>query len=153
MAAPKTTTIPPERRAEIIKHVLQEVAGGRAVSRILREDAGMPCRSTWWNWYFSDQNLVDKVALARANGVESIVDEALDIADTPEIGKVETDDGEKVVVRTEDMLGHRKLRVETRLKYAQMIAPRKYGSKIDLTTGGDPLNIQIVRHADDPHPE
>jgi hypothetical protein len=128
----------PEARETIITHVLAELSGGRAVSRILREDDGMPDQATFWRWHFEDEELRGKVAHARENGVESVMDEALAIADTQEMGVIVTDDGEKTTTRKEDMLGHRKLRVETRFKYAQMIAPRKYGPRTLL--GSDPDN-------------
>lgn len=138
MGATKATYTAKERD-KIAAHVLAELAGGRAVSRILREDKGMPCRTTWWNWYFNDDVLMNKVARARENGADALMDETLDIADEQEMGEIVTDDGEKVTTRKEDMLGHRKLRIETRHKYAQMIAPRKYGPKLDLTSGGEKI--------------
>jgi hypothetical protein len=136
MAATKATYSPKERE-RIIGHVLTELAGGRAVSRVLADDKGMPAAATFWNWYFADADLMEKVARARENGVEAIMDETLAIADQQEVGEIVTNDGEKTTTRKEDMLGHRKLRIETRHKYAQMIAPRKYGPKLDLTSGGE----------------
>jgi transposase-like protein len=138
-----------EERATIVSHVLAELSGGRAVSRILREDDGMPDQATFWRWHLDDEDLRGKVAQARANGVESVMDEALAIADVQEMGETITEepimvDGKPLEgvtarkVKTEDMLGHRKLRVETRFKYAQMIAPRKYGPRTLL--GSDPDN-------------
>lgn len=138
-----------EQRAEIISHVLAELSGGRAVSRILREDEAMPDQATFWRWHFEDADLREKVARARENGVESVMDEALSIADVQEMGEVITEEPIMVEgrplegvtarkVKTEDMLGHRKLRVETRFKYAQMIAPRKYGPRTLI--GSDPEN-------------
>jgi hypothetical protein len=138
-----------DEREAIVAHVLAELSGGRAVSRILRDDEGMPDQATFWRWHFADEDLRGKVARARENGVESVMDEALAIADTQEMGEIVTEepimvDGRPLdgvtarKVKTEDMLGHRKLRVETRFKYAQMIAPRKYGPRTLI--GSDPEN-------------
>lgn len=125
-------------RESIIEHVLAELSSGRAVSRILREDEGMPAARTFWNWHYSDQTLMQKVAHAREAGVEALMDQTVDIADTHEKGVVRTikPDG-TIEEREEDMLGHRKLRIDARHKYAQMIAPRKYGAKLDITSGGE----------------
>lgn len=141
MARPISTSYSDEQREAIISHVLAELSGGRSIARILREDDGMPAQSQFWRWHFESVELQEKVARARENGVECLMDEALDIADTPQIGEVITEDDDKRTVRTEDMLGHRKLRIEVRHKYAQMIAPRKYGPKLDLTSGGDKLGL------------
>lgn len=86
----------------------------------------------------------DNLARARQNGVEALIDEAVDIADTPLEG-IETTwergpDGVKMRETRKEMLGHRRLQVETRLKYAQMIAPRKYGPKLDLTSDGENMS-------------
>lgn len=104
----------------------------------------MPSGAEFWRWHMDDEGIRDNLARARENGVEALLDEAIDIADTPQIGEVVTHkadkDGEPVEEkRTEDMLGHRKLRVDTRIKMAQMIAPRKYGPKVDVTSDNKPL--------------
>jgi len=69
------------------------------------------------------------------------------VTSRPIIKKVDGEDeivGEIEETRREDMLGHRKLQVETRIKYAQMIAPRKYGPKLDLTTDNKPISSDIA---------
>jgi len=119
---------------------------GRSLSRVLREDADMPSPAFFWTWHMHDDDIKDNLARARQNGVEALLDEAVDIANTPQIGEVTVtkpgsgdDATDKVEVRREDMLGHRKLQVETRIKVAQMIAPRKYGPKVDVTSDNKPL--------------
>lgn len=149
MARPYTTSYSDEEKAAIIEHVLAECAGGRAVSRILAEDDGMPAASCFWRWHYTDETLQENLARAREHGASVHLDQAIAIADTPVEGTVEIDkhvnvDGELEAVtevRREDMLGHRKLQVDTRIKVAQMIAPRKYGPKLDLTSGGDKIAL------------
>ena len=144
-----------EQKAEIIAHVMAECASGRPVSKILDEDEGMPSRSCFWRWHFEDEELRDKLARAREHAADVYLDEAVKIADTPREGVVETEKhlnvgGEAIPfteVRREDMLGHRKLQIETRIKAAQMIAPRKYGPKLDLTSGGDKLALSAELEA------
>lgn len=138
-------------REEQIEHILAEVAAGRALTSVLDEDEGMPPRRTFWNWHMKDEDLQHNLARARENGVEVHLEEAVQIANTPMMGSVVTikprfnDKGEPVgdvqEVKQEDMLGHRKLMIETRIKRAQMIAPRKYGPKLDLTTKGDKIEV------------
>lgn len=131
-------------REEQLAHIYGQVASGRALTRVLDNDEGMPSRTEFWRWHMDDETIRDNLARARLNGVESLLDEAIDIANTPQIGEVVTHkfdkDGEPIEEkRTEDMLGHRKLQVETRIKMAQMIAPRKYGPKVDVTSDNKPL--------------
>lgn len=133
-------------REERLAHIYGEVAAGRPLSRVLREDDGMPGAGEFWRWHMADLDIRDNLARARLNGVEALLDQAVDIANTPHIGEVTVtrpgtgDKGDQVEVRREDMLGHRKLQVETRIKMAQMIAPRKYGPKVDVTSDNKPLS-------------
>jgi hypothetical protein len=39
------------------------------------------------------------------------------------------------------MLGHRKLQVDARLKLLAIWFPRKFGQRIDVTTGNESLNM------------
>ncbi len=132
MAAPISTTYTPEEREKIVAHVIAELSGGRAVSRILREDDGMPERTTFWGWCSGDLDLANKVARAREAGVEALLDETLEIADDA------SGDHTNGEFKTEHVQ-RAKLRIESRREYARMIAPRKYGQKIDVTSGGEKL--------------
>ncbi|EFX61321.1 hypothetical protein DAPPUDRAFT_340134 [Daphnia pulex] len=71
-------------------------------------------------------------------------EDCLRIADTPAIGEIITDDGEKVTVKREDMLGHRKLQIETRLKMLAKFNPKRYGDKI--VHAGDDVNPVVIEN-------
>lgn len=148
----------PEEKAEIIAHVLVNVACGRPVDRIFREDdmtengIVLPDQRTFWKWTFADEagEIGQKLARAREYGIEALLDKAISTAETPMIGeevtveKSEDEDGapETVVkVKRGDMTAHRKLYIETMFKAAQMLKPKKYGAKLDLTSGGKQLGI------------
>ncbi len=135
--------IPEKERQRIIEHVLAELSSGRAVSRILVEDDGMPAPRTFWNWHYSDENLMQKVARAREAGADAIMDETLGIADdgTNDWVVRRGGDGAGDTMVDHEHVSRSKLRVDTRHKYAQMIAPRKYGPKLDLTSGGEKLGL------------
>jgi hypothetical protein len=65
------------------------------------------------------------------------------IADTPVFGQkqVMTDQGTATTV--EDMLGHRKLQIETRLKLLAKWNPKKYGDRVQLAGDADsPLKVE-----------
>ena len=131
-------------REIVLPLVYAGVAEGRALSNVLRDD-GMPSHSTFWRWHMEDEAVRDNLARARVNGVEVHMDDMLEISNTPMIGEkrtVKADGGIEIVQA--DMIEHRKLMIDTRLKRAQMLAPRKYGPKMALTDGdGGPLQIVI----------
>lgn len=108
---------------------------GEPLAQICR-DEHMPVPSTVYDWVAA-HNLEQRFARARANGFDAIALEALRIADTPVEGmkRKQTDEGEEVTY--EDMLGHRKLQVETRLKLLAKWDPKRYGEKLALGGADD----------------
>lgn len=133
----------PEAKAEIVKHVCAELAKGRPVNRTINEDDGMPDETTFYGWLFDDEELAQKVERAREFGATALIDEAKAIADdaTDDAEIVwEGKDGKYARARINGKAIRRSaLMVDTRLKLAAMIAPRRYGAKLDLTSGGDKL--------------
>lgn len=124
-------------------HIMAQLASGRSVSTILREDAGMPPAHVFWYRLYKDDDLYQKISRARDFGADACVEQATHIAMTPHEG-VEYEEGVGPQgpfrkIKRGDMLGHRKLAVDTLLKRAQMIAPRKYGPKLDLTSDGEKI--------------
>lgn len=144
MGRPSTYT--EQAGAEIIDRVSQ----GEPLAQVCR-DPHMPALRTVYDWMAKDADLSARFARAREAGFDMIAQDALRIADTPVSGerRKETEDGLEVV--TEDMLGHRRLQVETRLKLLAKWDPKRYGDKLELA--GDakaPLTIQLVRLAPEP---
>lgn len=82
-----------------------------------------------------------RLACARELFADAIAEEALRIADTPMTGEIVEEtaspDGMTVKVKKVDMIEHRKLQVDTRLKLLAKWAPDKYGDiktlKVDAT--------------------
>lgn len=138
-----------EERQNILEHIYGEVSSGRSLHSILLEDDDMPGSSTFWRWHMADEAVRDNLAHARLNGVEALMEKAVHVAENPQMGfsvtskPITNKEGDVIAeveeTKREDMLGHRRLMVDTYLKRAQMIAPRKYGPKLDLTSGNEPL--------------
>lgn len=124
------------------------VAEGTTLAEIGRMP-GMPARPTIYEWLKQQPEFAAAMDIARDLGADAIAEEALRIADTPEEG-VEYEigsDGDTKEKRS-DMLGHRKLRVDTRLKLLAKWHPKKYGEKLTAEhtgAGGTPLTVQILR--------
>lgn len=139
---------PTIRTPEIVDQILERVTAGEPLAQVLRSE-GMPKPSTFYLWLEKDEDLSGRFARAREFGADAIAVEALRIADTPIEGvrRKETEDG--VEVTTEDMLGHRRLQVETRLKLLAKWDPKRYGEKLELA--GDakaPLTVHVVKLTD-----
>jgi hypothetical protein len=91
-----------------------------------------------------DPELAASIARARDIGYDAIAEECLQIADTVMFGQkqVMTDEGTATTI--EDMLGHRKLQIETRLKLLAKFHPTKYGEKIGVhgVAGQPPVSTE-----------
>lgn len=108
----------------------------------------MPAWRTIYDWIDAEPTFAARFARAREVGFDAIAAQTLEIADTPQEGMRSevTDDGKTKEVR-EDMLGHRKLQIETRLKLLAKWSPKRYGDKIEQTlqgADGQPITM-IVR--------
>lgn len=137
---------------EIVRAICERLAGGEPLAQICRDD-GMPCVTTVWNWEKADPRLAESIARAREAGEEVIGADCLRIADTPVEGEERTTkpDG-SVEIKCGDMLGHRKLQVDTRLKLLAKWNPRKWGDKIQQEVTGPNGGPQqhVVITTDDP---
>lgn len=116
---------------EIREKIITGISEGIPLAVICRED-GMPSVTTVWNWEQEDAQLSESIARARLIGFDAIAAEALQIADTPLIGEEITDSEDGRTVKRADMLGHRKLQVETRLKLLAKWDPKRYGDRPEI---------------------
>lgn len=106
--------------------------------RSICKDEDMPARSTVHVWLAERNEFAEKYALARDRQADTIFDEILHIADTPQLGEIVTEEGDKVTVRREDMIAHRRLQIDARKWMAGKLRPKKYGDRTIL--GGDEEN-------------
>ena len=143
---------PTIRTEAMIDDILERVTAGEPLAQVLRSE-GMPKPSTFYDWLEADAALSGRFARAREFGADAIAVDALRIADTPVEGvrrKVNEDGVEEV---TEDMLGHRKLQVETRLKLLAKWDPKRYGDKLELAGKVDGnVTVVVKRHAPEAEP-
>jgi hypothetical protein len=147
---PQPSTYTEELAAEIVRRL----STGEPLAVICR-DAHMPAVRTVSDWKRDHPEFGVAFGEAREDGADAIAADCLRIADTPMVGLVEKverlakpreKDGpedapteyELVVTETrrEDMLGHRKLQVETRLKLLAKWDPRRYGDRTALEHSG-----------------
>lgn len=124
-------------RAKHCADLIPWLEEGKTLREFCRQP-GRPSYGTIYDWMDQDEAFSSRVARARDTGFEAIAEEALQIANTPVEGKriKVSEDGTEIT--KEDMLGHRKLQIETRLKLLACWNPKKYGQK--QLIGSDPEN-------------
>jgi hypothetical protein len=134
----------------IARRMCEQLSEGIPLREICRQD-GFPAWRTVYDWMAKDNALSTSIAHARDIGYDAMAEECLIIADTPlvgeEVSETEDEDGVKVTVKKADMLGHRKLQIETRLKLLAKFNPKKYGDKV--VHAGDDANPLVMEHSMD----
>lgn len=121
---------------ELAAAICERLAAGESLRGIC-EDAGMPSDTSVRRWALADvDGFSSRYTQAREIGYDSLAEEAIRIADTPLRGtKTEvSEDGIKVT--HDDMLGHRKLQVDTRKWFLSKLAPKKYGDRQEVHHSG-----------------
>lgn len=97
----------------------------------------MPQWQTVYRWMALEEDFSNRIAHAREVGYDALAEEALNIADTPVEGvRTETAEDGAVKKTREDMLGHRKLQIDTRLKLLAKWNPKKYGDRQEVHHSG-----------------
>ena len=132
---------------ELSEQICALVSNGVNLRSVCRME-GMPAWRTVYDWVVDRPDFAARLAHARDIGYDALAEEALEIANTPHLGQKKVyssgagEDEDSMTVTEDDMLGHRKLQIETRLKLLACWNPKKYGNKVAV--GGDPGNpIQV----------
>lgn len=90
-------------------------------------------RSTLYNWMAAHDDFFVRLTRARELFADSLADECLAIADNTEEGQIveegTNENGAFSKIKRVDMIDHRKLKVDTRLKLLAKWAPARYGDK------------------------
>ena len=152
----KPTGRPTIRTEAMTDSILEQIGEGTPLAEVCRQE-GMPGLRTVYDWLDDDADLSARFARARKAGYDMIAADALRIADTPCEGVTEKyepmpienpDDPDGPVVlefqlterKVEDMLQHRKLQIETRLKLLSKWDSGRYGERVALDHGGEGLS-------------
>jgi len=124
----------------VADEICARLAKGEPLAEICRDER-MPAVRTVSDWKRARDGFSADFARARDEGFDHLAAECLVIADTPLIGeeRIKKADG-GLEIKEGDMLGHRKLQIETRLKLLAKWDPKRYGDKVDINHGGQDGN-------------
>ena len=112
--------------------ICERLGKGEPLAQICRAE-GMPAVRTVSLWREMHPEFSASFARAREDGWDALAAQCLEIANTPIEGleTVTKDDG-RTEEKRGDMLGHRKLQIETRLKLLAKWDPKRYGEKLAI---------------------
>lgn len=140
-----------DEKTRIVKHVCNELANKRFVTSILKQDEGMPDAATFMRWLAESEVFREDVARAREAGVEAHLEDIIGIADSANDDvEVRYDKNGKPYAYIDGVTPQRaKVMIYAREKAAQMLAPRRFGQKLDVTSDGKALpapttNVAVI---------
>jgi len=131
---------------EAAEQIIEMLSDGIPLREICRIDV-MPAWRTVYDWMNANSDFAARIARAREMGEEAISQECLQIADTPVMGIKTVNKATGMETTEGDMIEHRKLQIETRLKLLAKWNPKKWGDKVTLA--GDKENpLQVEQTLD-----
>ncbi len=111
---------------EIADVICDRLMDGESLKSICSEP-DMPARVTVIRWAAHIPSFGVMYAHAREEQAETLFDDMLHIADTPQLGVKTITKSSGVETIEGDMIDHRRLQVDTRKWAASKLRPRKYG--------------------------
>lgn len=124
---------------ELADKICSELAMGKSIRTVMSEE-GMPSVATIFNWFRTKPEFLEQYTRAKEESADWMADEILDIADNGANDWMERNYGEhETWVTNGEALQRSKLRVDTRKFLMAKMKPKRYGEKIDVTSGGEPI--------------
>lgn len=105
---------------DLIEKMIDRMESGETITSITR-DPRMPSVATLWRWEEKQDELGERITRARERGYQARADAIMDrvkVCDDPQKGRLEFD---------------------AERWYLGKMQPKRFGDKIDVTTGGDKL--------------
>lgn len=135
---------PTDYTQELADKICELLADGQSMRTVCAQE-GMPAMSTVFKWLRENKEFSEQYAKAKEESSDAMAEDLLHIADTPVMGEIKTikPDG-TVEIKQDEMLGHRRLQVDTRKWLMSKMKPKKYGDKLDMTTNGKDLPTPIL---------
>jgi hypothetical protein len=135
---------PSKFKPELIEAICERLSKGEPLAQICR-DEGMPGVQTIADWSKQREDVSVSIARAREAGEEQMALDCLNIADNNGKDMRVLESG--VAVVDSDVVPRAKLRIDTRLKLLAKWNPKKWGDKVDVTSGGNPIPAPVINLA------
>lgn len=136
-----------EKESKVFFKVIDLIEAGNSVRKIFEKNPKIGvCRATFKNWIRNNKECVAHYARATSERADILFDEIMEISDNTIEGVViETDDHGRTKEKKGDMLGHRKLQIDSRKWILAKMNPKKYGDKLDVTSDNERLGAKEIK--------
>jgi hypothetical protein len=138
-SAEQLTGRPSTYTPELADSLCDYLAEGKTL-RWICEQSGMPSKGTVLRWARDNPAFRDQYALAREIGDELLAEELLTIADDGTNDYMTIIKGDvSYNVEDREVTNRSRMRIDARKWLLSKRLPKKYGDKLDVTTGGEKL--------------
>jgi len=131
---------PTKHTPETIETICLRLSNGESLNRICR-DKTLPSKTTVLRWLLDPDKKQFRVQYtqARESQSETFIDECVDIADDTEDDTITliNKDGDEYKKVNHDHINRSRLRIDTRIKIAEKMAPKKYTPRKALEHTGE----------------
>ncbi len=138
-----------EKKLKASKYIFGEIVKGSSVRNILhpkkRDKDKLPCVVTFLKWLEEDNDLANQYARAMEWRAEGLLEDTIEIADDTSNDLVidKEVDGIRIMKPDKDHILRTRLKIEARQFALRKMAPKKYGERLDVTSGGKELASKI----------
>jgi len=128
---------------EIGENLCSMIAKGRSVKSICDME-GMPSLDTFYSWNRKHKEFADNYTQATVDRTEYQLEQL------NEMGDISIEEAKNVNPKSSNaVVSAYKLKADNMKWVMARMKPKKYGDKIDHTTGGEKLQFQVVSFRDD----
>jgi len=124
-----------KEKQEIINTICKEVADGKSIRQITKENDNLPHRDTINEWFASSKDFADQYARAYKESASIFAEDIISISDNRGGDTFFNTNGVEKVDHA--VINRDRLRVDSRKWVASKRNPKKYGDKIEVETIND----------------
>ena len=130
-----------EEIESIFNEIIKQISEGKSLRAVLRQ-SDMPDSKTFYKWTDDEKDKSLQYVRACNERSDGIFDDLLTIADATEDDIIMSEDGK--VVTNHNVIQRDRLRVDARKWALSKMNPKKYGDKVDVTSGGGKIKNESV---------
>lgn len=140
---------PTDYTKELADKICSQLSEGISLRTVCKEK-DMPDKSTVFRWLREIKEFCDQYARAKEESADAMAEDVLDIADdgANDFIEIEREDGGTFTKVNQEHINRSRLRVDTRKWIMSKMKPKKYGEKVDVTSGGKTIKGNAIIFTD-----
>lgn len=125
----------PEEKENILNTIFKDIEGGVSTRQAVKNVK--ISSSTFWGWIDDDEVKAKQYARACEERADYLADQILEIADSSEGDLYVDDNGDTKI--DGNTVQRARTQIDARKWLLSKLNPKKYGDKVDVTSGGDKI--------------